>query len=655
MRVIGVDTGGTFTDFVWVERGLIRVLKVPSTPENPAVAVLKGLEKIGREERYVLHGTTVATNALLERKGAVTAFVTNKGFEDIIEIGRQNREELYDLHYRRQKPLVDRKLRFGLGCRLDYKGEILEDLSREEVEALADKLRELCVESVAVVFLHSYANPVHEKLVGEILEEKGFYVSLSHEVLNEFREYERSSTTVINAYVSPKMSVYLRSIQENLGSGDRLSVMQSNGGLISVDVASREAVRTILSGPAGGVIGAISVGRLAGYTKLITFDMGGTSTDVSLVNDKPTVSSYSKIEGFPVGITMIDIHTVGAGGGSIAYVDEGGALKVGPRSAGADPGPACYGKGEEITTTDANLFLGRLREDFFLGGSMRIYPERVEIYMERLSGSLSLEPRELAEGILKVANTNMEKAIRKVSVERGYDPREFVLLSFGGAGGLHAVELARMSGIKKVLIPVNPGTLSALGMLMADVVKDYSYTVMLSESSASYQELLSMFKSLEEKAVSDMLAEGYDSPVLDYELDIRYKGQSFELRVPFKENFREEFENYHRRLYGYSFEDREIEVVNLRLRATGITKKPELRSFSQKANASPKEAVLGKGRLFYRGEEIEATLIEREKLRWGNVIEGCALVLEYSSTTFIPPDALARVDKYGNLVIEVDG
>ncbi len=653
MKSVGVDTGGTFTDFVWIENGELKVFKVPSTPADPSKAVLEGLRAIGGEGRRVLHGTTVATNALLERKGARTAFITNRGFEDIIEIGRQNREELYNLKYRRPEPLVGRELRFGLSCRVDYKGEILQELSDEELRELVNSLRKARVESVAVCFLHSYANPVHEQIVGEVLGREGFYVSLSHEVLREFREYERSSTTVINAYVSPKMERYLRNIQSSLSERDRISVMQSNGGLISVEEASRYAVRTILSGPAGGVIGALNVAKLSGYERLITFDMGGTSTDVSLVDTKPLVSSSSKIEGLPVGITMIDIHTVGAGGGSLAYVDEGGALRVGPQSAGADPGPVCYGRGEGITTTDANLFLGRLRAEFFLGGSMKVYPDRVKEYMERFAADAGLSAMELAEGIIEVANTNMEKAIRKVSIERGYDPKEFVLVSFGGAGGLHAAELAKMVGVKRVLIPQNPGTLSALGMLMADVVKDYSYTVMLPQESASYEEMLKLFEGLEKRALEEMAAEGFPNPVIERELDLRYRGQSFEIRVPFTPDYRQAFEEHHRRLYGYSFEDREVEVVNLRLRAVGITDKPRIKGFQSKRETVVDEAFLGYERLIYHGEILKAGVYLRDKLVWGNRIEGPAVVVEYSSTTFLPPESLAYVDRVGNLVVEV--
>ncbi|WP_461832073.1 hydantoinase/oxoprolinase family protein, partial [Aquifex sp.] len=409
---VGVDTGGTFTDFVYWDGESWNVLKIPSTPENPAEAVLEGLKIIGKNKKLdIVHGSTVATNALLERKGAKTALITNKGFEDIIEIGRQNREELYNLHYKKPKPLVPRELRFGIRCRINKRGEILEDINPEEIDEVLKEILKKKVESVAVCFLHSYANPEHEKFVGSRLEKEGLFVTLSSDILPEFREYERTSTTVINAYVSPKMSRYLNYLKERIKEKGSLRVMQSNGGVISVETASKEAVRTILSGPAGGVMGALYVGKLAGYEKLITFDMGGTSTDVSLIDGVPKLTTESKISGLPVKVPMIDIHTVGAGGGSIAKLDEGGALRVGPESAGAEPGPICYGKGgKQITVTDANLYLGRLVPEYFLGGKMKLYPELLREPFKSLAEKLGVETYELGEAILNVANSNMVRA-----------------------------------------------------------------------------------------------------------------------------------------------------------------------------------------------------------------------------------------------------
>ncbi|RMG59298.1 MAG: hydantoinase/oxoprolinase family protein, partial [Deltaproteobacteria bacterium] len=409
--VVGVDTGGTFTDFVYVTPdGEVGTYKTLSTPKNPAEAVLKGLEVIGVERvAHVVHGSTVATNAVLERKGVKTALITNSGFEDVIEIGRQNRERIYDLLYVKPPPLVPESLRFGVSGRILCTGEEETPISREEVESVIERILKMGAESVAVCLLFSFVNPSHEEVISEICEKRGLSVSASHRILPEFREFERTSTTVLNAYVSPIMKRYLTHLVTRLGGDERLRVMQSNGGSISSRTAMVESIRTILSGPAGGVVGAFEVGRRAGYDRLITFDMGGTSTDVSLVDGKVSLTTESKISGWPIRVPMIDIHTVGAGGGSIARIDEGGSLKVGPESAGADPGPICYGKGEEVTVTDANLFLGRLIPDHFLGGKMKLHPERVVPRMEALAEKAGLSPVELAEGILDVANATMEK------------------------------------------------------------------------------------------------------------------------------------------------------------------------------------------------------------------------------------------------------
>lgn len=657
MVVVGVDTGGTFTDFVYFSEGKWHVLKLPSTPHNPAEAVLEGLRRIGGEGRRIVHGSTVATNTLLERKGAKVALVTNRGFEDVIEIGRQNRERLYDLHYRKPEPLVPRELRFGLRCRIDYKGKVLEDLSPEEVRSLVERLKEKKVEAVAVCLLHSYANPVHEEEVGRVLRKElsGVHVSLSHEILPEFREFERTSTTVVNAYVSPKMESYLTYLEERLGEGDSLRVMQSSGGIISTSVAKREAVRTVLSGPAGGVISAVHLGKLIGAEKLVTFDMGGTSTDVSLIDGRPTVTTETKINGLPIKVPMIDIHTIGAGGGSVAYVDEGGVLRVGPQSAGADPGPVCYGRGgREVTVTDANLFLGRLVPELFLGGEMRIYPELVEEPLRKLSGKLGSHPAEVARAILDVVNSNMERALRRISVQRGYDPRDFSLVCFGGAGGLHAVFLARILGIPRVIVPPHPGIFSAVGMLLADTVKDYSLTVMLKGSETSYHQLRELFSPLIERAMEDMEAEGFSALEVSLELylDMRFEGQSYELSVPFTENYAEEFCRTHERLYGYRHE-RDTEVVNLRLRATALTPKPQLPQFTEKKGKDSSEAVIKVVKTAFGGDTLDTKVYLRERLRWGNEIEGPAIIVEYSSTTVIPPGSRAEVDRFGNLIVEV--
>lgn len=654
---VGVDTGGTFTDFVYWDGKSWNVLKIPSTPQNPAEAVIEGLKIIGKNKKLdIVHGSTVATNALLERKGAKTALITNKGFEDIIEIGRQNREELYNLHYKKPEPLVPRNLRFGIKCRINKRGEILEDINPEELEKVVREILRENVESVAVCFLHSYANPEHEKAVGRRLEKEGIFVTLSSEILPEFREYERISTTVINAYVSPKMSGYLNYLKENVKEGDSLRVMQSNGGVISVETASKEAVRTILSGPAGGVMGALYVGKLAGYEKLITFDMGGTSTDVSLIDKTPRLTTESKISGLPVKVPMIDIHTVGAGGGSIAKLDEGGALRVGPESAGAEPGPICYGRGgKEITVTDANLYLGRLVPEHFLGGKMRLYPELLEEPFKNLSEKLGVEPYELGEAVLNVANSNMVRAIKKISVERGYNPMEFTLVSFGGAGGLHAVFLAKELNIPRVLVPKNPGLLSAVGMLISDVVKDFSTTVMLREEEIKKEVLEEIYRVIEERLLKEMEREGFprDKVIIERYADLRYKGQSYEITVPYTEKLKETFEMEHEKLYGYAHRGREVELVNVRVKAIGVKEKPVIKPYEKKEEKIKPEAFLGDRRVYLSGEFYTFKVLDRDKLTYGNRIDFPAIIVEYSSTTLIPPDVVAEIDRYGNIVISL--
>ncbi len=663
--IIGVDTGGTFTDLIFRDASGWRVHKLLSTPANPAEAVLAGLAAISTEAaaRNIVHGSTVATNAILERKGVKTALVTNKGFEDILVIGRQNRSRLYDLAFRKEAPIVPDALRFGIEGRILSDGSEADPFAPDQAREIVERIVRSGAESVAVCLLFAFANPAHERAMGQLLAATGLSVSLSHEILAEFREFERTSTTVINAYVSPKMARYITFLLDHLNQNDALRIMQSNGGSISADTAMKESVRTILSGPAGGVVGARAIGLQAGFERLITFDMGGTSTDVSLLDHGLSLTLETSIADYPVKTPMLDIHTVGAGGGSIASMDCGGALLVGPESAGADPGPICYGKGERITVTDANLFLGRLLPDQFLGRDMLLYSDRLEAPFRAMAAQLGLDPVELAEGILTIANANMERAIRVISVERGFDPREFCLFSFGGAGGLHAAFLARMLGIPQVLVPRNPGILSAIGMLMADVVKDYSQTIMRDAAAIRPEELDAAFIPLEERGKNELLAEGIPKNAIRLEraLDMRYQGQSYELVTPIENSAGtdtiptvvETFHTQHEKQYGYRNATKPVEIVNVRLRAGGLPEKPELDPLPSGGPTPPEDALLCERPVIFDGRTHVSAVWKRDALLAENTIQGPAIVVEYSSTIVLPPFAQGRVDDWGNLILTI--
>ena len=652
--IIGVDTGGTFTDFVYIEDSEVKIFKRLSTPANPAEAVLDGIERIAKGKiKNIVHGSTVATNAILERKGVKTALITNRGFEDIIDIGRQNRERLYDLHYEKPKPIVPKNLRFGIKGRLLFTGEIIEDADEEEIKEALNIISSSGVESIAVSLLFSYVNEQHEKLVEEISQKYNIPVSCSYKVLPEFREFERTSTTVLNAYVSPIMHRYITYLKNHLNEDDILRIMQSNGGSISAETAMTESIRTILSGPAGGAVGAFEIARLAGFNKIISFDMGGTSTDVSLMDENLSYTYESKISGMPIKVPMIDINTVGAGGGSIAYIDEGGALRVGPESAGADPGPICYGKGEKITVTDANLYLGRLIPEYFLGGNMKLAYNRLEGYFKSLADEINMDTIELAKGILEIANVNMERAIRVISVEKGFNPGEFTLVSFGGAGGMHAAFLAENLSIGTVLIPKNPGILSAFGMLMTDVIKDYSHTIMIQEENANYEELLSHFNPLIAQGKKDLVFEGVNEEniIFEYYLDMRYKGQSHEITIPFNKEFVETFHQFHEKFFGYKNQNKPTEIVNVRLRCRGYLEKPEIKP-APVSDKNIDNAILEFKNVYFNNKQpLNTKIIDRNKLKPGNKFEGPAIVVEYTSTIVIPPKWNVFVDKYSNMVL----
>ena len=651
---VGIDTGGTFTDFVFLSASRMWIHKVLSTPHNPAQAIVHGLEEGGvlggRFE--VIHGSTVATNALLERRGARLAFLTTAGFEDLLEIGRQTRRELYNIMVEKRTPLIPRRLCFGVRERTLADGRVEKPVDLGQVEGIIRRLKKAGVESVAVCFLHSYINPANERRVCRKLEEEGLSYSASHRVLREYREYERASTTAVNAYIAPLMESYLGRLEETL-SPNPVRIMQSNGGFVSARSARDNPVCTILSGPAGGAVGAKEVAAAAGFPRIISFDMGGTSTDVSLCAGDISLSTESTISDLPLRLPMIDIHTVGSGGGSIAVRDRGGALRVGPQSAGADPGPVCYGKGDEVTVTDANLILGRLDPERFLGGTMRLYPERSRRALERLSSRFNLDACALAEGIIRVADTTMERAIRVISVERGFDTRDFALLSFGGAGGMHACSLAQKLRIPTVIVPKNAGVLSALGMLLSDTVKDYSLSILRPGDQISASELDRLFRPLLGKASQDLRKEGFaKSRIRLFRfLDVRYIGQSYELTVPFSAAFRREFHRFHLRRYGYADEERPVEVVNLRIKAVGVTEKPHLAEIGPRGK-DPEAARIDRRAMRFDGKSYRADVYAREKLGARDIICGPALILDYESTAVVPPRFVGQVDRFGNLILK---
>jgi len=713
---IAIDTGGTFTDCVYIKDRALKVLKVISTPDDPARSVLNAIQQItarvgaalqahpaGRErpashqhERLeVRHGTTIGTNALLERKGARVAFVTTAGFEDTIAIGRQNRQDLYNWMATPKPCLVPAELRFGINERISAEGEMLISPSEQEVMQLAEKIIASGAESIAISLLFSFANPENERRLATALKNINDHVgtaalarpaeqssatrsaktnvdvsiSVSHEILPEFREYERAATVVVNAYLAPKAGGYMQRLASAIEDQHHgaLYVMQSSGGIISAEIASREPVRTVLSGPAGGVIGAHRVAQLAGFKNIIAFDMGGTSTDVSLIDSSgPKTTNEARVSEIPISVPMLDIHTVGAGGGSLGWFDRGGILHVGPMSAGADPGPICYGRGEQPTVTDANLVLGRLDSELVLAGTVHLDEPRTRTFMDAARGSIpSVE--EFAAGIIRLAEAEMEKAIRLISVERGYDPREFTLVCFGGAGPLHACSLARALGIPRVLVPAMPGALSALGILISDVVRDYSRTVMVRLDGARHPSkaaeggaasglnpasvLEHYFLELEAKAVAEFRNEGLTG-VSTRSADLRYAGQGYEINVPATANMLDKFHAAHRKRYGHADENRTVEAVSVRVRMIASAETIDLPR-RPKSDSDCSTAALKQKAVMLDGEWQQAPVFDRERLVPGNRFDGPAIVHEYSATTVVPTSCRAQVDEYSNLVIEV--
>jgi N-methylhydantoinase A len=705
----GVDTGGTFTDCVVLEQGEVKILKVFSTPEDASRGILEGVRRLAESFQpagplEIIHGTTVGTNSLLERRGARVALVTTAGFEDLIEIGRQARPRLYDLDARQAPPLVPRTLRFGVRERTTADGTILQRPSAAAIARLTSKLKGLRAESIAVCFLFSYLNPANERVVAQALKALQLPISVSHEILPEFREYERLATVVINAFLAPRMAEYLKRLERGVGEAiipllgggggrgwwwarnqahesttpwpppcqggesGRVYVMQSSGGITTAARAAREPVRTILSGPAGGVVASTWLTRQLGISRAISFDMGGTSTDVCLIDGQPRTTNETALGGLPVAVPVLDVHSVGAGGGSLARLDAGGALRVGPQSAGAKPGPICYrGGGAQPTVTDANLLLGRLDPDHFLGGEFQLDLRAAERgfadFLHRHSRSTGIKTvPELAAGIVAVSSATMEKALRVISVERGHDPREFALICFGGGGGLHAADLARSLRLSKVVVPQNPGAFSALGILLSDVIRDSVRSVLLSvpeegrDSSQRWAEfwhdLGKRFAILERVSRAELQHEGFPAELARAErrLDLRYAGQSYELSVPLRRDFRRLFHQQHERAYSYAHPARPLQIVNLRLRLVIRTPKPQLRA-RRTGNPDPARARVKTKPVWFAGRFHSTRLYDRERLEPGARFAGPAVVVEYSSTTVVPPDFSCELDRCLNLIL----
>jgi N-methylhydantoinase A len=690
---LGVDIGGTFTDATLIneETGEIRVGKVPSTPQDPSHGFMEATHRILREADvspdevgYVVHGTTVATNSIIEGKVARTGFVTTDGFRDLLEIQRQIRPSLYDLQFEKPRPLTPRYLCFGVPERLDAQGNVLTPLDEGTVRDVAERLRQEDVESIAVCFLHAYINPSHEKRTGEILREilPDTIISLSSEVAPEFREYFRASTTVINASIRPVVGRYLQSIEARLraeGLEAELLVMQSSGGVFTFAAASEKPVFMVESGPAAGVIAATYLGTTLEYPDVISFDMGGTTAKAGLIqNGTPRITKdyevgaaaqtgvgASRGAGYPIRTPVIDLVEIGAGGGSIAWVDSGGVLRVGPQSAGADPGPVCYGAGgTEPTITDANLVLGRLNPSFFLGGEIELEVETARrAIQEKCADPLSLDLVEAAHGIVEIANAAMVNALRLVSVQRGYDPRDFVLTAFGGAGPVHANRLAAEIDVPTTIIPMSPGTTSAMGLLVTDLKHDYSTTLIQHVDQLDTAAVEETYRELEAQGGASLEREEVRPEDISFlrQVDMRYVGQSYELTVPLPaeqldaskvDRVLEQFHIEHDRAYGYSAPTEPVEFVNLRLTAIGKIAKPRLRELE--GNNTDIAAAQKATRSVYFAESdgyVECPIYDRYLLGPGSILTGPAIVEEIDSTTVIHPGYSAQVDRFGNLIL----
>ncbi|WP_248930723.1 hydantoinase/oxoprolinase family protein [Paenibacillus hamazuiensis] len=683
--MVGVDVGGTFTDVTLVETSSGKVLnhKVPSTPADPSRAIMTGVEQIlaqngiaVSEVGYLAHGTTVATNALIERKGVKTGLLVTKGFRDLLEIARQTRPKLYDLFAEKPETVIPGFLRHEVDERLYADGSVRKEIDMDSLREAVDALKKEGVRSIAVCFLFSYINPVHEKIAVEEIKRllPDVYVSASHQVVPEFREYPRLSTTSLNAYLGPVMEHYMVNFQNSVraaGLPVDPYITQSSGGIISIQESVANPVRTAVSGPAAGVVAAAYVSELTGLKNMITFDMGGTSADFSLIeNGEPKVSMEREIEGFPARVPMLDIYACGAGGGSIAWLDAGGALKVGPQSAGATPGPACYGHGGLLpTVTDANALLGRLNPGGILGGRMALdLDAAAKVIQDNICSKTNLSVLEAASGIISVVNANMVRGIRRISVQKGYDPREFTLVSFGGGGGLHCGALARDLNIPKVLIPPAPGTFCSLGLLVTDIRSDYVRTALFEPSEKHLKDVQALFDSMQEEGAKLLEKEGIEPSKRRFilHMDIRFVGQNYELSIPVD---REEltaggldmivrrFHEQHEKSYGYSNKAGKIEFVNYRLTALGELPKAKIEKREAGQVRTPEP--VSKRQVYYSEVEkpgfYETAIYERTQLAPGDRIHGPAIIEQMDTTTLILPGQSAQVDEYLNLLIHTFG
>lgn len=682
--MIGVDVGGTFTDFTIfnTDDGRLFHHKQSSTPNDPSKAIISGIMNIlyennisPEEVEYLAHGTTVATNALIEKKGAKIGLITTKGFKDLIEIRDQKRPSLYNLLKQKPANLIPSGLTCEVEERILFDGSVKVELNEDDVRNVVEYLKKQEVQGIAVCTLFSFINPIHEKRIKEIINEiyPEVYTTISHELVSEFREYPRMSTAVLNTYLGPVMKKYVNNFRETIkesGIGVEPYVTQSNGSIISISETIESPIRTALSGPSAGVVGSAFIGKQADIDKIITFDMGGTSADISLIEGGQLKISHDRlVEGYPARIPMIDINAVGAGGGSIAYIDQGGALKVGPKSAGADPGPACYKRGGKLpTVTDANIVLGKLNREKILGGRMDVDINLARAAIENeISSNSNLNIEDAAAGIISVVNSNMIRAIRVVSVEKGYDTREFTLMAFGGAGPLHACEIATGLGIKKVLLPPSPGTLCSLGLLMADTRFDFSTSKIMVANKENIDELNEIFDSLREKGNHMLDTEGIDKEdrVFEYIIDCRYERQNYEISIEFSshkldlnvlEEIKEKFHSEHLKLYGYCNENKSIQMVNYRVGAVGIIVKPDLKPLPYEDDPRTITPIeVRKVRFEGESEYVETNIYNRNDLFVGSKVIGPAIIEQMDSTCIIPPKWTADVDPFLNLIVSYEG